>query len=317
MSEADLTPVSVESSDGRVLTGVGTTTEALTEVMERHAPPAAPATAPPKEPKGRARFDALTAEREAEKTARTAAETERDALKQRLEALEKAPPTAAVPAAPAEPVAAPEKFTFPTYETYLVSNPNATWDDWNDAKIDAHSDWKIAKLDLDGRVRSTLDAERASRAVGETISAVDERGRKAYPDFEAVRTNGPGSSINLGPTPAHAAARVQAILKLSNSEHVQYAIGKDAALAHRLAAMTDVEFGIALASLAPASAAASPASTAQAGSVTPPPPYQPVGSGSKTTVPPSAELIPKAGYDFDKSGYREKRAAERGVNRRR
>jgi hypothetical protein len=81
--------------------------------------------------------------------------------------------------------------------------------------------------------------------------------------------------------------------------------------------MDPFTFALEVAKLAPNGSVATPASTAASGSVPPPAPYQPVGSGSTTTALPSAELARKGGYDFDKSGYREKRAAERGVSRRR
>jgi hypothetical protein len=107
------------------------------------------------------------------------------------------------------------------------------------------------------------------------------------------------------------------IASLPNAEHIEYAIAKDADLARRLAKATDVEFGMIVSQLAPASAVASPASTARTESPTVPKPYQPVGSGSSTTVIPSSALTQKAGHDFDKSGYREQRAKERAQFRRR
>src|SRR6185295_517765 len=98
MSEADLTVTSVEQ-DGRVLSGVGATTEQLEQVMERHAPPEPDekpeAPAQPAEPvaeptekltRGQKRFQALSTERDAEKAAREAAEKERNELRAQLEA---------------------------------------------------------------------------------------------------------------------------------------------------------------------------------------------------------------------------------------
>jgi hypothetical protein len=106
------------------------------------------------------------------------------------------------------------------------------------------------------------------------------------------------------------------ILSLPNAHHVAYALAKDPALYQKAVTANPIEFGQLIAAVAPPSSVASPASTGRVGSVPPPAPYQPVGSGSKTTAPTSAEAT-KGGYDFDKSGYRERRAAERGVTRRR
>ena len=96
---------------------------------------------------------------------------------------------------------------------------------------------------------------------------------------------------------------------------MQYAIAKDADLATRLSKMSDVEFGMALAAVAPVAAVASTASTART-VVPPPPPYQPVAGGGSTTVPSSADLAERSTEDYDRSGYREKRAKERGVTSR-
>ena len=68
-------------------------------------------------------------------------------------------------------------------------------------------------------------------------------------------------------------------------------------------------FGVTIAGLVPTARAAAPAWTP------PPPPYAPVGASSPTTPTPSSELA-KKGFDYDASGYRAKRAAERGIKSR-
>ena len=318
-----LAQVSVESSDGRVLTGMGTTTEALEQTIQRHEPEPAPETAPaePKAPRPsrtQQRFTDLTSERDKALHQAAEAARERDDLRQRLDAASKT--TAPAPVEP-PPAARPapatgQKFTFPAYDAFLTDHPDATWDAWNEAKVEALADWKIQQLDFGAQVRTHLEADRANRALTDTLTQQREQAKSVYPDFEVVLQSGPGATIKLGPDDATASRRIRAILALPQSVHVQYAIAHDASLASRLQQMDDVTFGLTVATLAPGGGAASPASTPAPVSSIAPPPFQPVGSGSKTTVLPSAELPQRAGFDFDKSGYRERRAAERGIRRR-
>lgn len=330
MSDADLAIVSAEDGNGRVLSGVGTTVEALQETMERYAPEESPAEAgeaagqptpatstepvlagDEKVSRGRKRYSQLTSERDKALNAAAEVAKERDELRARLA---QQPPPVPAPERP-QPTVPAEKFTFPTYEAFVAQHADASYDDWTDAKVDAIADWKLSKVDFDARIRHSIEADRASRAEMDVLQQAWTRARTVYPDFDAIRSGGPGASIPLGATPQAAQARIQAIIQSPQSEHLQYAIAKDASLAHKLASLSDVQFGMALAQLAPTAPATSPASTGFAGSVTAPIPYQPVGSGSKTTVPSSGELA-KKGFNFDESGYRERRAAERGVKAR-
>ena len=164
------------------------------------------------------------------------------------------------------------------------------------------------QANIDARIRAGIEADRASRGFNDLVEKVISRGREAYPDFDAVRTSGPGAVV---PMPRD---RIEAIFVHPASEHLQYVIAKDAALAQRLANCHPYEFGAELARLTPTGSGASPASPAVSATTTAPAPYQPVGSGSKTAAPSSAQLI--KGFDFDKSGYRERRAAERAGRRR-
>ena len=327
MSEAN-TVTSVEQ-DGRTLSGVGASAEALETVMERHAPPdptpdapAAPAAAVASETpaapvsRGRQRYSDLTKARDDEKARADAAERRASELEARLSA----PPAAASPGAdtrpaPAAPAAAASAFDFPDYDAYLQTHPETSYDAWRRAEIAAFSDWKDAQTDLPARIREVLDGDRARAEFGQTVRSIYAKGRDAYADFDTVLASGPGAGILLGPTEDEGRSRVDYIVRHPRSEHLQYAILKDATLAKRLASLDAIHFGLELEKIAPSGSGASPASPARAGSVTPPAPYQPVGSGSSTTVSPSAELA-KRGFDFDKSGYRERRAAERGARRR-
>ncbi len=312
--------------DGRVLSGVGTSVEKLAETMDRHTPeeptpavaPAAGApeavAAPPKVSKGRERFSELAKQRDEAKTRAEAAERERDELRARLSA----PPTAVHSPEPvrmpsAQPVVAPsvQPGAGQTRPQPLEDEIGTKYKSYADFVVDS-ARWvqEQSSSDVQAQIRASIEADRASRSFNDLVESTRAKGRGTYADFDAVLANGPGAMVPLG-----SFDKVQAIIHHPQSEHLQYAIMKDAGLAQRLSQMGPIEFGLTLSAIAPSSPAASPASTGVSGSVTPPPPMQPVGSGSKTTVTPSAEL-PKRGFDFDKSGYREKRAAERKVARR-
>jgi len=323
MSAEGLEQVSVESSDGRVLTGVGVTTEALQETIDARTPDtaktpppvagdAAPVPVEPKPTRGQKRFDQLTGEREAEKRAREAAEKERDELKAQLAAAKQPPADPKPRELEPEPKAPVLTRNKPVEDE--IGTKYQSYADFVEDLADWKAEQRLAALDLDARVRSSIEADRASRSFADSVEDIKTRGRKVYANFDAVLATGAGVPIALGPDTATDTARVKAILGLPNAEHLIYAIANDADLAKTLGSLSDVAFGLKLAQIAPASPVASPASTGTPGSL-PPQPYQPVGSGSVTTVPSSAELTRKAGFDFDRSGYREKRAAERGVRR--
>jgi hypothetical protein len=318
MSDSELETVSVEQ-DGRVLTGVGADPAELEEVMERHAPPADPKAAPVtpdkvatpveptiKKPRGQARFDQLTAERETAKREADAAKAEAAELRRQLDA-SRAP----APEAPKTPAAEPQQ-PQPTRAKPTeaeVGSKYAAYGDYVEDLADWKAEQRLAALDFDATIRRSIEADRASRTHEERLAQARTRALVIYPDFDTVM-QAPHSSAQNWPL-----EKLAAIFALPEPEHVQYALGKDPVLAERLRTEPNLAlFGMELAKLIPAGGVASPASTSQAGTVVPPAPYQPVGGGSKTTVPPSSELASK-GFDFDKSGYREKRAAERGLRR--
>jgi hypothetical protein len=332
MSEADLTVTSVEQ-DGRVLSGVGATTEQLETVMERHAPPepedkpeptAQPAETPPepteKLTRGQKRFQALHAELDAVKAAKEVAEKERHELRAQLEAARRQPTPAAVaptqtPPAPAHPEKTPSTRAKPTVDG--IGTTYQTYEEFIEDLADWKSEQRLAALNVDQRIRQNLEADHQQRRVQDRFTAVRTEALKHYPDFDTVIQSGPGAVVNLSSDPALADARTQYVLNHPAAPHLMHTIAADATLANRLASLSDIDFGIELARLVPADpSSVSPPSLGVRAVSSAPPPYQAVGSGSKTTVLPSAELVKKAGFDFDKSGYRERRAAERGVNRR-
>lgn len=334
---SDVNTVTSVEQDGRVLSGVGVSADALESVMERHAPEPTeqaadaapvvetpPSAAEPPQTRGQKRYSQLTRERdeakaavEAAKAEREAIARERDELKARLS--QPAPAATERPASQAaateQPAAVPDKFAFPSYDEFIEAHPNTAYNEWELARLDAYGEWKDARTNLDARIRQSIEADRASRDFQGTIERSRAKGREVYADFDAILASGPGAFVPLAPTPQEARQRAAFIFSHPQSEHLQYAIMKDGDLAKRLASMDAISFGVEVSKIAPSGSGASPASPARAGSVTPPSPYQPVGQGSTTTVPPSAELA-KRGFDFDKSGYRERRAAERGARRR-
>ena len=332
-------PASLEvvrhETGGRVLSGVGVSSEALADTMARFEPPAPPAAtpdataapaspdapaAPPVETKpsrGAKRFDQLTHDREEAKRVAADAQRERDALKAEVEALKAAQQRGASqpsPAAATAPVAAPSAPSAPSlpdeltsFDKYLSAHPTADYEAFADAKADWRYQHMVAPK-FDAQIRQSIEADRASRTRQTRIADIRDQGVKAYPDFDAVMS-APHLQAPLGDE------KFAYLLQQPHAHQLAYVIAKDPALYRELIAADPYTFGARLAALTPPSPVASPASTGRAGVVVPPAPYQPVGSGSKTTAPSSAESI-KGGFDFDKSGYRERRAQERGGRRR-
>ncbi len=303
-------PVSVTIGDIE-LTGAGETEASLRDGLPK-APDAMQAPAD-KPTRGQRRYSQLTSERDQEAHKRAEVERERDDLKARIAALESrtsaSPPVPAVVPPRSEPVS--QKFSYPTYDAAVGTNPNLTWDDWNDGKIEARAKFELQQFNFDARIRERIEADTASRAFNSTVSTMLERGKSVYPDFDAVRQSGPGVMVTLGPTVEKGAERAQMIASMPNGEHLFYAIARSAEVAHALARMSDYQFGMALSSIAPSVPDASPASSRASGITVAPPPMQPVGSGSKTAVPSAVDLAERGGEDYDASGFREQARRER------
>ena len=333
MSEAetvDANTVTSHEQDGRVLSGVGVSADRLAETMERHAPPeptpeatgtpvaptdgkpadAAPAAEPPPS-RGRQRFADLTKERDTAKAEAEALRAEREALARERDELKarvsQPSPAAAEPPKPAEPPppTRPEPTEdevgtkYPTYAAF--ARDLAEWV-YEQRQAAAHGTTQA-------EVREMLALEREAADFRAALQSSQDRGRKAYADFDTL-LKGPAAKVKMSTDPHEAIERVSYILKHAQSEHIQHAILSDVKLAEQLRDSDQITFGVTIAGLVPAAKPAAPAWTP------PPPPYATVGAGSPTTATPSSEL-PKKGFDFDSSGYREKRAAERGVKTRR
>jgi len=313
----------------RVLSG-GTDAAQLEATMERHAPPepktepAGTADAPSAEggaaagtpaaqhdakpTRGQARFSELAKARDAEKARADAAEARAKELEARISAPAVAPAPAQAAPEPkaAEPAKQPEKFTFPAWDQFAEANPGVSYEEWEVERMEAHAEWRDKRANIDGRIRQTLAEERQARKVQETVERTRAKGRESYADFDTVLQSGPGGGVNLGRTEDEGTARCLAIFQHPQSEHLQYAIMKDGDLAKRLGAMDDIAFGMELARLVPAGNGA----PAQREWKPPAAPFTPVNGNSPTTPVASAALAGK-GHDFDASGYRERRAAER------
>lgn len=311
----------------RALSG-GTDADQLAETMERHAPPeptggttvkdqavetGSPAPAAPvaKPTRGQARFSELAAARDAATARADAAEARAKELEARVSAPPAREPEPRQPAAaePAKPATVPERFDFPDYDdAYIAANPGKSYKDWEIDRLVAFRQWDRAQDDTDARIERTIAAREAKRELDATIAQSRTKGREAYADFDTVIASGPGGAVHLHADPAKASQRVAAVFLHPQTEHLQYAISRDAALAERLAGLDDIAFGFELARLAPGTA--TPVAPRRAEPKPIPAPFQPVNGNSATVAVASSELAGK-GYDFDTSGYREKRAAER------
>jgi len=299
--------------DGRTLTGVGVSAESLAETMDRHTPdietPAEPSTPasqqpePVKQTRGQRRFDELTREREEARREAADAKRERDELRARLSAPVERPP-AEPPSRQAEAPQSAVSRSKPTEDEIGVKYQS--YGDFVEDLADWKTEQRLAALDLDTRFRQSIEADRASRSHADLVQTVWSRGREAYQDFDAV-INAPHMTANNWPP-----EKVKAIAALQAPEQIQYVLGKDPQLAERLRQADPVTFGMELAQLLAPQGVARPASTPTA---VVPAPYSPVGSGSRTSVVTSSEIPHKFGSDFDRSGYREKRARERGLKR--
>lgn len=304
---------SIEMPNGVVMSGAGGDPEIIREQLEdRHeertgqpVPAAKEPLSSEEAPKSRKRIaqeridKAVAAEKEAQRRA--------DAAEARLRELESR--SAAKPEEPAKRAQAAE----PTRPKPTEDEVGTKYQSYADFVEDL-ADWKVEQREakqnlkhvIDATVAERIEADRATRSFHDSAAAMVERGRKVFTDFDAVQKSGPGSHVNLGPE------RTQAILRLPYAEHVIYEACKSAALAQELLSISNpIEFGMRLASLKPTERAADAAPSRPVVPMTNAvPPMQPVGTSSRTSQPALSELASK-GHDFDSSGYRERRAAER------
>jgi len=318
---------SVETADGRVLSGVGVTEASLQDTIEAREPvekaPDSGATSPatpeaPSAPRdtetGRfkpsradKRIGQLTAQKSDAERALEAEKTARADLERRLAALEASRTVPAAQTPPPSPVPAPA--AQPTRQKPSESEVGVKYETYADFAEDL-ADWKVEQrlqaMNFDALVRSGIEADRASRAQIEYVQSFGTRARSVYPDFDAV-------IAQADPTIQFPDLKV--LLNAPNAEHLVYHAAKNPDFARKLASERDpIKIGYLMASVS-GPAVAPPAPTAAPVASAAPAPYQPVGSGSKTSTPTLDELA-ASGDDYDKSGYRERRAAERKGGRR-
>ncbi len=252
--------------------------------------------------RGQRRFSQLTSERDK-------ARSEADALRAELEAAKAAKPApveAKAEPVKAEPVKAEPKAAKvdapkrPTLEDFLDQpDPIKAFDQ-------ALDDYKESLIEqkIEARLSSRLEAERASRALTQTVADLVERGKAAYSDFEAVRQQ---STVKFPE------ATLWAIVHDPNAEHIYYALASDDALAQQVSGITDkLELGRVLGRLGAVGTSAKPASPSPTVKSTAPRPFQPVSGASRTATKTIEELADAGDVD----GYKAMRHAQMGIKAR-
>src|SRR5215831_6531241 len=280
MSETATSGAATVEHDGRVYTGADTASieAALDQTSFGREPEAKPepptATQPPKVTRGQKRFSELT-------EARDKALAEAAAAKAELEKVKATPAPALTPAPESVRPKVDEDKPFPNLDDFAAEkDPIMAWQ----KAVAAYNREQLEK-EFDARLASKLEAERASRRQSESLAEILERGKAAYPDFEQVVF---GSTVNF-PQPM-----IDAIAKLPNSEHVQYALCADPDLAQRIAKIDNpVTFGVEIGKLGAGASRALPASRPKPVLSIAPPPIQPVTGASRTATPSLEELAAK------------------------
>jgi|SRR6185295_3185832 len=328
----DLTQASATDDKGRTLSGVGVSVDDLQDTIDARQPapehktpliaPAASAsvssptataptsTEPPQLAKGRARYQELTHERDEAKARADAAEKKAAELEARLQ-----PPPARVegplgtatpapvagesamrPAAPSSPSQPAQ--AAPTRPKPSIDDIGGKYTDWDTYQEDfGRWVWEQQQQTIQQQIAQGIQQHQQQQQFVQHVESVRAKGRAAYPDFDQMLQSGPGTFVAMHP------AAIQAILNHPQSEHVQYQIMKDGALAQRLAQLAGQNpyaFALELVKLAPQAQAGS----AVPSQVAPPAPMQPVGSGSRTSTPGSADA-----ENFEQ--YQARRRAER------
>jgi len=295
--------------DGRVFTGTDTDSEATEAAFAettagRKAEIEAKAADPNKPIRGRRRFDQLTFEREEAKREAEKARSEAEALRAELEAAKtrNADSKAETTKTEAEPAKVEAKSTAvrPKLEDFLEQpDPIKAFDE----ALSAYHEAQISEQ-IDARLSSRLEAERASRQLTQTVADLRERGKSAYDDFETVLNS---SDVKF-PEPI-----LWQIVNDPNGEHIQYALASDEKLAKEVAGLRDpLALGRILGRLGAVGTSARPASPAPTAKSQAPRPFQPV-SGASKTASPSIEDLAEAG-DYER--YKASRHAQMGVKAR-
>jgi hypothetical protein len=192
------------------------------------------------------------------------------------------PPAAKIPAVSDTPTGA----KFPSFDTYLASHPDASWDDWNDAKIDYVAEAKLtAREQAVAAAAAHAETVRVSQAHGARMAAIGTK----YPDYATVRETADRvlAAAGVATLPD---ALVRAVVTSDRSDDLVYFLGTHPDEAIQLAR----ESADAPASVAPTlrrylESLLVPRAALSAGSAAPPlrssakPPVTPVGGSASAT----------------------------------
>ncbi len=185
-----------------------------------------------------------------------------------------------------KPAAPPAGQKFPTFDAYLATNPEATWDDWNDAKIDYVAEAKLTAREAQQAARKVADAH------GARMAAIGTK----YPDYAAVVATADQTLAAQGIT-ALPPVLEQAILRSPQSDDLAYFLAthleETALLARRFAnrPVTDADLvQDLLETKLRASAASSAGSASSPVRSTAKPPVNPVGGSVSATPQPVDDL---------------------------
>ena len=194
-----------------------------------------------------------------------------------------AAPEAPKPDPPPPPIAA----KFPSFEAYAASNPEATYEDYIDARAEARIE---ARLSAD---RQRAEADQRTHVAAGAMHKISTLGQQTHADFGAVVQAAFDAGIRW---PQHV---TEFVLRHTESAEeavsLTYALAKDHALAHRISALPP---GRAVYELGKLTASLPSGSRTAAGSVpTPSPvtkapaPIQPVGTSATASAPSLQSVV--------------------------
>jgi hypothetical protein len=160
------------------------------------------------------RMQQATAQLAEERRKREAAEKRATELEARVREREAAP-VAPPPQTPAPTTPAPvQGAKFPSYDVWLESHPDGSWDDWQDEKIDWRAEQKLTATEHQRRDAKILEAHLARMANVAT----------KYPDFQQVREKADATlaaaGINNFPD-----VLVRAVIQSDRSDDLIYFLG--------------------------------------------------------------------------------------------
>jgi hypothetical protein len=196
------------------------------------------------------------------------------------------------------PIAQPGQ-KFPTFDAYLTDHPDASWDDWNDAKIDYVAEAKLTARDrAQQQAVQQQEITRVSQAHGARMAAIATK----YPDYATVRDAADVALAAAGIRQLPEAL-VRAIVSSDRSDDLVYFLGTHLEETIQLARESAESPATAapilrryLESQVRASAASSPGSASSPVRSTAKPPVNPVGGHASAVPVPLDDLEFGADY---------------------